>query len=168
MKKLVLVCAVIIICSCKNSTNTNDENSENQLPDIDRMEWLLGSWKSITDEDQLFEIWTKENDTVYNGKSIMIVGNDTVFTETISLQRIGNDLFYFPTVRDHNNGRAITFKLISAKDDIFVFENKEHDFPQRIIYRNPYPDSLYARIEGEEKGVFRHQEFNLVRDNNLE
>jgi hypothetical protein len=34
----------------------------------------------------------------------------------------------------------------------FTFENKEHDFPQRIIYRIINPDSVVARIEGVKNG----------------
>jgi len=45
-----------------------------------------------------------------------------------------------------------------------TFENKDHDFPQRIIYKNTGQDSLYARVEGNDKGKFRKEEFAMRRN----
>ena len=94
----------------------------------------------------------------------MIVNHDTIFSEKISLENRAGGLFYIPTVNNQNNGQAVSFKLISNTNGEYVFENKEHDFPQRIIYKNPANDSLYARIEGTSKGKFHKEEFSMKRD----
>jgi len=47
---------------------------------------------------------------------------------------------------------------------IKFFENKKHDFPQRIIYSNIKSDSLYARIEGMDKGKYRAVEFRMGKE----
>ena len=78
------------------------------------------------------------------------------------MQLKGDDLFYIPTVKNQNNGEPVSFKLVSGKNGEFVFENKQHDFPQRIIYRNPNPDSLYARIEGYQQGKVHKEEFPIM------
>jgi hypothetical protein len=46
----------------------------------------------------------------------------------------------------------------------WTFENPEHDFPQRIIYRLETGDALYARVEGTENGKFNKEEFYLKRN----
>jgi hypothetical protein len=40
----------------------------------------------------------------------------------------------------------------SVKEIKFIFENKEHDFPQKIIYHFVSESKLNASIEGEEMG----------------
>ena len=54
------------------------------------------------------------------------------------------------------------FKLMNVSDREARFENPEHDFPQRIIYRRD-GDSLVGRIEGISKGEERYVEFPLQR-----
>ena len=44
------------------------------------------------------------------------------------------------------------FPLLSSGDGEVVFENKAHDFPQRVRYRNDGKDALFARVEGTQKG----------------
>ena len=58
--------------------------------------------------------------------------------------------------RPKENKEETVFKLSgsAASDRAFgaVFENPEHDFPQRVIYRSGTPDTLSARIEGTMNG----------------
>ena len=127
------------------------------------LEWMIGSWSNISSKGQLYENWIKTNDSVYTGKSFMVVKNDTVFSEMISLENRNGEIFYIPTVKNENNGQAVLFKLITSHNNEVVFENKAHDFPQRILYKNPVKDSLYARVEGMDKGVFTEEEFFMKR-----
>lgn len=157
MKKLFVLIAGIsfFLSSC-----ISNEPKESEL---EKFDWLLGSWSDITEERELYENWTKVNDTLFEGKSFMLLYQDTVFIETILIQSIGDDIFYTPAVSDQNEGKAIPFKLVLWLNGEFFFENKEHDFPQRIVYTNPQSDSLYAYIEGEENGQYHKIEFFLKK-----
>ena len=42
---------------------------------------------------------------------------------------------------------ATPFRAIEVTGDRVVFENKEHDFPQRVLYWRA-PGALHARVEG--------------------
>ena len=44
-----------------------------------------------------------------------------------------------------------------------IFENKEHDFPQRIIYRLDSDGDLLGRIEGILDGMDRAADFPMTR-----
>lgn len=64
----------------------------------------------------------------------------------------------------HPSGqRSAVFTLVRWSDHEIVFENPEHDFPQRIIYRLEEDDLLLARIEGEEGGKVRGVDFPMCR-----
>ena len=47
---------------------------------------------------------------------------------------------------------SVSFRLVSSADAEAVFENLEHDFPKRIIYRRGDDGGLTARIEDDANG----------------
>lgn len=55
------------------------------------------------------------------------------------------------------------FRAASVGERQVVFENREHDFPQRVLYRAAGGDSLYARIEGTIDGRPRAIDFPYRR-----
>ena len=156
MRFVFLILSIVFVtCSKKKSTEHNEPMS--------KLDWLLGTWAILTPDHRLYETWEKLNDSVYAGNSVIIINGDTAYTENISLLKKMDDIFYVPTVSNQNDGKPVEFKLKSVDNGIYVFENLAHDFPQRIIYGNPHPDSLHASIEGYESGEFRREEFKMVR-----
>ena len=151
MKKAIVIAVLTLsFVSC--------QVKEHQELKLSSLEWLLGSWENISEENEFYEIWSKVNDSIFYGESYLLIKNDTIFFETMLLEQKGRDLILTPTTTDQNGSHSIKFKLITSNKE-FVFENKEHDFPQRIVYTNPTSDSLYAYIEGEENGKYRKSEF---------
>jgi hypothetical protein len=130
---------------------------------LERMTWLIGTWKNVDGDFTTYEIWEKKSDKLFSGKSFSLQGNDTVFYESITLQQNGNETFYIPTVRGQNENKPVAFKFLKWQDGEFIFENKEHDFPQQIVYKNPQPDFLCARIQGKQDGKEHHEDFDFVR-----
>jgi len=62
------------------------------------------------------------------------------------------------------SGQAETsFKLVKLQNKEAVFENPQHDFPQRIIYRLEAGGSLFARVEATEKGQTRGIDYPYKR-----
>jgi hypothetical protein len=53
--------------------------------------------------------------------------------------------------------------MVELGDSRAVFENPEHDFPKRIIYRLTPDGSLNARVEGIEKGRATAEEWTWRR-----
>ena len=154
----ILLCFILQI-GCNNASKEVNKKENSEKPPLDVFKWLLGSWESISPEGHFFETWEKENNFTYSGLSYMAVKKDTVFFETIKLITIENKIYYVPTVRNQNDDQPVLFKLISEKGGEFIFENKDHNFPQRIIYKNSSTDKFYARIEGIEEGKFHKEEF---------
>lgn len=153
--KIIILFFITMFSSC-----TSLEKNQNSLEEFT---WLLGRWSNISDEGRFYEIWTRSNDSVFIGESFLIVDQDTVFAEEIILKGDSKGIFYEPKVKGQNDEKPVNFQLISSKGK-WVFENKEHDFPSRIIYSNPSDDSLYARIEGNQNGKFRKEEFSFNRE----
>ena len=149
---------VLVFSSCQKN-QTEKTNSEISLQDLT---WLVGTWKNETSRGDIFESWQMVDDSLLNGVVYRVSNLDTTLLENLSIQNIKDDLFYIPVV-EHNKG-AVYFKLIDHDTSKFVFENPEHDYPQRIIYFRIDSDSLHARIEGEDNGNFRAVDFYFQRD----
>jgi hypothetical protein len=124
---------------------------------------LAGTWKMETSRGAIFEAWQVQNDHTLQGKSYKLNNGDTLVLETVLLFLEGNKIVYQPTVTNQNNGQPVRFQLISAIDKRYVFENKEHDYPQRVIYHLVSNNAVHARIEGTKNGKQRGSYFNYNR-----
>lgn len=149
--KYIIVAVSLVLSACKSSYQLSDLN------------WFLGKWQ--VNESRSYEEWKKIDDNLFKGVGYKIRKNDTLVTETIELVQRGKDLFYIPVVTNQNEGKPVEFKLVSQKKKEIIFENKSHDFPQRIIYVKTGEDLINARIEGVKQGVFSHVDFKLNRVN---
>lgn len=125
---------------------------------------LKGVWCMNVKGGTLCEIWQQTDSASLEGKGLKVnEKNDTLITENILITVKGNDILYIPTVVDQNEGKPVEFKLVKTKKGIFIFENKEHDFPQQIIYHFKDNDMLEVIIEGKTEEGFKSIPFNFTR-----
>src|SRR5688572_8675252 len=143
------ILATLLLCSATCVTACAQTFSEK---DFKALHGLVGLWKMETNRGVLYEEWQLQNDHQLNGQSFKINNADTILLERITLSLQGHSIIYSPVVNNQNNGQSISFTLISGTRQRFVFENKTHDFPQRIIYQLGSGNLLQARIEGSKNG----------------
>lgn len=124
---------------------------------------LTGLWKMDGTRGTLYEQWHVSGDNQLKGRSYKINNNDTMVLENVIISLQNDVIFYTPVVRDQNNKQPVPFKLISYKNNRYVFENKEHDYPQRVIYELVSANELRARIEGSKNGKEMGSDFNYNR-----
>ncbi len=130
---------------------------------LEQASWLLGEWRNSTPRGVLYEAWRVKDDSTYTGRSCFVVGKDTVSAEVVDLEMRGGKLLYIPTVRDQNNGQPITFTETTVTEKEMIFENPEHDFPQRITYTQINQDSLLAVVSGMQGGKEKSIQFPMRR-----
>lgn len=125
--------------------------------------FLAGSWEMKTKKGKIAESWVKSKDSL-NGKSYRHnLNGDSILTEAVVIKPVNGLLNLCVTGFEQNNLGTTNFKLISSVNNTFVFENKAHDFPQRIIYQNKGKDQILAWIEGEMNGKKIKSEFPYSR-----
>jgi hypothetical protein len=118
-------------------------------------EWMAGSWTSQHDGVRMEEHWTRGDGGLMVGMHQDVVAGGRISFEFLRIERRDGKLVYLAMPR----ARAETpFPLKSATADRVVFENPDHDFPQRIIY---WRDGarLCARTEGTIKGKAESEEW---------
>ena len=131
--------------------------------DVKKAEWLIGTWENKTPKGSVFETWTKVNDHELSGKSYLVKEKDTVVFETIQVVQEQDLLFYIPLVKNQNNGLPVRFTGKAISETQLIFENPQHDFPQKISYTKIKSDSLVAEISGIQNGQQRKQTFLMKR-----
>ncbi|MDQ0968816.1 hypothetical protein QFZ20_004219 [Flavobacterium sp. W4I14] len=157
MKRTRLIfMALIVIGFCTNASAQKNPSKT--------FAFILGSWEMQTAKGKIVEQWVQNPDKTLSGKSYRInAKGDSALTETLKIKKIGKDTFYCSTVTGQNEGKETCFKLINTKDATYVFEDKTHDFPQRIVYQNQGKAEMLAWIEGELNGKSRKSEFRYKR-----
>jgi hypothetical protein len=117
-----------------------------------------GKWLMETDRAEIFEEWIVSGETELTGKSFNIEAGDKYVSEILYLKKFGEQWAYVAVPE----GQSITlFALVEYTPKKFIFENKEHDFPQRIIYEFHKDGKLTAAIEGTVNGENKRKEFSF-------
>ena len=132
-----------------------------QKTSIEKLGWISGCWGMDDGKESTQESWMKPAGQSMIGMSRTVAGGKTVFTEYVQIREMNGQLAYIVSLG--LNAKPTVFKLVKSSENEVVFENPEHDFPQRIIYRRESSDVLFARIEGQEKGVNKSMDFSYKR-----
>jgi hypothetical protein len=136
-------------------------SSATQKTGIEELGWIAGCWAMDDGTGRTQENWMKPAGQTMIGMSRTVAGGKTVFTEYLQIRETNGQLAYIVSLG--LNAKPTVFKLIKSSETEALFENPEHDFPQRIIYRRESSDALFARIEGQEKGVNKSMDFPYKR-----
>ncbi len=123
--------------------------------------FLAGCWASEGREPGSGEQWTQPAGGTLLGTARTVENGRTVATEFLQIRQ--NDDGSIDFVALPSGQEMAAFRLISMTDAQVTFENPEHDFPQRIMYRLPKDDLLVGRIEGTIDGRERSAEFPMRR-----
>lgn len=127
---------------------------------IARAAWLQGCWERTTGQRTVEEHWMAPRGKTMMGMSRTVQGDRVVEHEFLILREQGDQLAY----EAHPSGQpSATFVSRTIDDKTIVFENPEHDYPQRVAYRLDGPDALTAWIDGTMKGTPRRVEFAYTR-----
>lgn len=132
-------------------------------PTIDALAWLAGTWSFERNGRVVTERWTAPAGGMMMGTSQTVANGKTTEYEFIALRADANgDLVY---VAKPSRQPEAAFKLVRVTEREVVFENPQHDFPQRISYTLKPDGTLLAAIEGTRNGKSRRVEFPYRRVN---
>jgi hypothetical protein len=124
----------------------------------DMPSFLTGCWAGASGALTFEENWTRPVAGSVMGISRTFKAGRMVDSEFMRIDLRGTALVFTPRIGTKQ--APVEFRLKSQTDTEVVFENPEHDFPQRVIYRASQ-GGLTGRIEGNEKGKFRAEDFPM-------
>lgn len=111
--------------------------------------FMAGSWAADVGGVKMEEHWTSADGNLMLGTHRDIRANGKVAFEFLRIEKRDGVLAY---VSQPGGRPATVFPLKSITPARVVFENLEHDFPQRIIYWSDDAENLCARVEGAADG----------------
>jgi len=116
---------------------------------VEALAWMEGAWSGEKDGVVMEELWTGPRGGALLGLHRDVKGPRLLSWEFLRIQATDAGTFYYASPR---SAPPTAFKLVETGNKRAVFENKEHDFPQRILYWIDAQGALHARIEGPQGG----------------
>lgn len=150
MRQSLFIVLLFILFGCQSG------DTEVSCPDAGQLSWLKGTWK-LVDED-VYEQWTTDGDSRLVGLSFAIEKGDTVLMENMTVEITNGQGAFVVRVVDQNENKPIAFPLTRCAEGRLLFENPQHDFPQRVAYERGEDGTLLAWVEGgDRKLTFTYQ-----------
>lgn len=127
---------------------------------VAQVAWLQGCWETTSGRATIEEQWMAPRGASMIGMARTVRDGQLVEYEVVVVREDAGRLVYDA----HPSGQApAVFRATSLTDTSIVFENREHDFPQKITYQWTRPDTLQAWVEGPVGGQARRFDFNYRR-----
>ena len=148
-----LAVAIIGLC-CLSSAQT-------PAPTLNDLSWLTGCWDGNIRGREVNEQWMKPAGGIMLGMARTVSQGKAAEFEFTQIREDKDGAIYY--VAKPSGQPEASFKLVKLQNNEAVFENPQHDFPQRIIYRLEAGGSLFARVEATAKGQTRGIDYPYKR-----
>ena len=128
---------------------------------VESVAWLTGCWQAEKGEAGSGEHWLPPAGGTMFGVSRTVKNGTTVDFEFVQLRTNADGKLVF--IAQPSGQKEATFVASSITESSVTFENPQHDFPQKVIYRLQAGGRLVARIEGTRDGKVRGVDFPMQR-----
>lgn len=116
---------------------------------MNALSWMAGAWAGEKNGTREEEHWMAPRGDLMVGMHRTVRPGKPNSFEFLRIQERPEGLVYLA----QPDGAPVTaFKMVDQTARRVVFENKEHDYPQRIIYWQDKPNELRAMIAGTLQG----------------
>lgn len=145
---LFFVSLVIFTC-CLFSLPTL---AQTECATLDKANFLFDQWQTAQSGKRTTEHWWVIDEMNAQGVGRWINSEEKIsYQEELRLIVMQDQLYYLAKVAQ--NPLPIAFKAIKCESNRIVFENLQHDFPQRIEYLNT-DNKLLVTVSGEQQKSF--------------
>jgi len=152
---ITMTLALVLAVLPAPDTGARAQESRDALPG-----WLAGCWLMVGPAGTYEEHWMAPRGGLMLGVGRSVRQGVAREFEHLRVEARGTGLVYVA----HPSGQVpVEFQAAGLSDTLVVFENLQHEFPQRISYRMRGADSLVARVEGESGGRARSADFPMER-----
>jgi len=131
------------------------------VADVSGLRWMSGCWAANGREAGSVEQWTMPAGGTMFGVNRTVAGGKTVAFEYLRI--VTDEDGSVALISSPSGQKTARFEMVSLSPQEVVFENQEHDFPQRIIYSLNNDNNLDGRIEGTIGGQRKRVDFPMTR-----
>jgi hypothetical protein len=121
------------------------------------MEWLVGRWRAEDSSGRIhYGRWSPPTGGIMLGYARSFRDDRNLGTEILRIEKRRDGITLTAHPEMQMPGTPFTLMdMRSARHGELRFENPEHDFPTRIVYRRSGPDEMLVRVENDEEGFTR-------------
>ncbi len=153
MKNLFFLSAIVTLLTFTSCGNSNA---------IEDISWMTGTWQGTDVNTVIFnESWHREGKAYIGFGCSISPSGDTLFKENLKIDLVEGVPYYIVTIPPKKE--PVLFKLIEGDEENAIFENRSHDFPQRISYMLQKNKTLKVKLEGIEKGLPKVETLEFVK-----
>ncbi|MBP7543125.1 MAG: hypothetical protein KA747_05920 [Ignavibacteriaceae bacterium] len=127
---------------------------------LKKLGWLKGKWSRVTANVEQFETWNIISDSILSGEGYHIKSNNKKVTEKLTIKWLDKKLVYIADVP--HNKKPVIFQNVVLNDTLAVFENKSHDYPNKISYLKLNKRSFRVTLDNNAGTNSRVMTFTLV------
>ena len=140
------LCLALLLPGALGAADQKKPGKPAPSPAITRLAWLAGRWRMEKSGRVIDEQWMAPAAGVMLGMVRTVRKGKVVEHEFVQIREgPGGDLFY---ISQPSGQKEAAFQLTSLTDTEAVFENPQHDFPQKIICTLRADGTLLAASEG--------------------
>jgi len=136
------------------------EQGDAMVDYLGALQWLAGVWSATEGAERVSEEWLWVHPRLMLGSNRTVSDGALSNYEHLEIRARGGDLIYRAKPKDQP---AVEFTLVELAEDRAVFENPDHDFPQRIVYRRT-GEELSVSISGEVEGEAAERSWKWRRE----
>ena len=130
-------------------------------PTMNDLSWLAGCWEAKLNGREVTEQWMKPGGGIMLGMARTVAKGKAAEFEFTQIREDYGSIYY--VAKPSGQAEALFKLVILENKKTAVFENVQHDFPQRIIYSRLSDGTLYARVEGTVSGELRGIDYPYKR-----
>ena len=128
-------------------------------PPLSAISFMTGCWTGASPNGATIEEhYSATSENLLIGMTRYVRNGRVVDYEFTTVERTDSTFVMTPRPK---GVKSDSFPLKEVSDGRATWENLQHDFPQRIIYRRGADGALIARIEGKTPAGERHVEWTM-------
>ena len=133
---------------------------------LEQFQWLLGQWNSSLGYGQEnIEQWVQKDEFTIEGSGQLVVNGDTIFTEGMKIQKIGDQLYYILALDEKQ--KEVRFKLQSIDPQIAIFETEEKRKPnQQLILEQHSLNNFSTTLQNAEPEPLKDKQLQYLQNRN--
>lgn len=148
------------LSACRSTTGLNATQRVEQL---NRIAWMCGNWLWEGGDDRMIEMWQRQNDTLYAGRSFFLLQGDTVFSENIRIQPGKRHLYYNVEMETDGKKKSHSFIITKISRNAFIAEDPQNEDLNRITYTGKSGVQITIVTRGLEDGRMVNEEYKMRR-----
>ncbi|MBK7264787.1 MAG: hypothetical protein IPI12_00230 [Ignavibacteriales bacterium] len=156
MNKFSTLIVVLLVTFFATSFLVNAQDAVS----LKKLGWLKGKWSRVTANVEQFETWNIISDSILSGEGYHIKSNNKKVTEKLTIKWLDKKLVYIADVP--HNKKPVIFQNVVLNDTLAVFENKSHDYPNKISYLKLNKRSFRVTLDNNAGTNSRVMTFTLV------